>query len=131
MKKEAHQKQKGLNKTISDEKRGAQKNVNAAHEQKAKPASLTKRSKARVTLFGLIIRSQTNVATEAKKTSNHPSTEVVFGILKIEAVLRFKNNLCTQITRRRFHDKLHKGNFTKNHPKVISQQDSTHATSHK
>jgi hypothetical protein len=41
--------------------------MNAAHEQKAKPASLTKRSKARVTLFGLIARSQMNVAIETKK----------------------------------------------------------------
>jgi hypothetical protein len=43
------------------------KNVNAAREQKAKPASLTKRSKARVTLFGLIAMSQTNVTTETRK----------------------------------------------------------------
>jgi hypothetical protein len=44
-----------------------QKNTNAAREQKAMPASLTKRSKVWVTLFGLIAISQTNMATETKK----------------------------------------------------------------
>jgi hypothetical protein len=89
-----------------------QKNANAAREQKAMPASLTKRSKVWVTLFGLIAISQTNMATETKKTSNRLSTKAAFGILKIKAGLRLKNNLHTQIARRRFHNKSHEHNLT-------------------
>jgi hypothetical protein len=74
------------------------KNMNVAHKQKAKPASLTKRWKARLTLFGLITKSQMSVATETKKISNCLSTEAVVDILKIKAGLRFKNNLHIQIT---------------------------------
>jgi hypothetical protein len=66
-----------------------------------------------------------------QKTSNCLSIEAAFGILKIKAGLRFKNNLCTQIARRRFHDKSHEGDFTTNRTKTISQQDSTHVTSRK
>jgi hypothetical protein len=67
MKKEAPENVNGLNKKTSDKKRSTPKNVNAAREQKAKPSSLTKQSKARVTPFGLITRSQTNVSVETKK----------------------------------------------------------------
>jgi hypothetical protein len=50
--------------------------MNAAHEQKAKPAFLTKWSKLRVTLFGLIKMNQTNVATETKKQVTNRSLKL-------------------------------------------------------
>jgi hypothetical protein len=104
--------------------------VNTAPEQKAKLALLTKRSKARVALFGLITRSQTNVATEIKKTSNRLSTDVAFVILKIKAGLRFKNNLRTQIAQRRFHDKSYEGDLTiRWHTCNIAQTNRTKAIS--